>query len=90
MIIVSYDISDNKLRTRFSKMLEKNGAVRLQLSVYEINHTVRHLTNIRLLIDNEYSKKFAPTDSVIIINVDNEKVTKYGYAIHWDKDISFY
>ena len=42
------------------------------------------------LNDGEYSKKFAPKDSVIIINVDNEKVTKYGYAIHWDKDISFY
>ena len=36
MLVVSYDIKDDKLRTKFSKMLTKNGAVRLQYSVYEI------------------------------------------------------
>lgn len=35
MIIISYDISDDKMRTNFSKMLKKNGAIRLQFSVYE-------------------------------------------------------
>lgn len=29
MLVVSYDISDDKLRTRFAKMLTKNGAIRL-------------------------------------------------------------
>ena len=33
MIIVSYDISNTKLRTRFSKMLLKNGGIQLQFSV---------------------------------------------------------
>ena len=32
MIIVSYDITDDKMRTNFSKMLKKNGAIRLQFS----------------------------------------------------------
>lgn len=34
MLVISYDIHDTKLRTRFSKMLTKNGAIRLQFSVY--------------------------------------------------------
>ena len=39
MLVISYDIKDDKLRTRFSKMLTKNGAIRLQYSVYEVNNT---------------------------------------------------
>ena len=35
MIIVSYDIKDDKIRTKFAKMLCANGAIRLQFSVYE-------------------------------------------------------
>ena len=41
MIIVSYDISDDKMRTNFSKMLKSNGAIRLQFSVYEVRNTKR-------------------------------------------------
>ena len=41
MLLVSYDIADNRMRARFSKMLTKNGAIRLQLSVYEIVNTKR-------------------------------------------------
>ena len=37
MIIISYDISDTKLRTKFSKFLMKSGGIRLQYSVYEFN-----------------------------------------------------
>lgn len=32
MIIISYDISDTKLRTKFSKFLMKSGGIRLQYS----------------------------------------------------------
>ena len=39
MIIVSYDISDNKMRNHFSKMLKGNDAIRLQYSVYEVRNT---------------------------------------------------
>ena len=37
MIIISYDIKEDKVRSKFAKMLEKNGAIRLQYSVYEFN-----------------------------------------------------
>lgn len=32
MFVISYDIKDDKVRTRFSKMLTRNGAIRLQYS----------------------------------------------------------
>lgn len=89
MLIISYDISDDKLRQRFSKMLEKNGAVRLQFSVYEVNHTSRHMNNLRLLIHHDYVPKFDSTDSVLIITVPNNHVEKFGYAVHWDEDVTF-
>jgi len=46
MIIISYDIKDDKLRTKFSKMLRSEGAIRLQYSVYEVNNTQRIIDNI--------------------------------------------
>lgn len=45
MIVVSYDISDDKLRTKFSKYLSKFGH-RLQYSVFEIDNSTRILNNI--------------------------------------------
>lgn len=88
MLIISYDISDTKIRTRFSKMLVKNGCVRLQYSVYEINNTNRVIENLKLKI-SDYAKKFSFDDSVIIFDVLEIKLTKYGNSIHRDKDIVY-
>lgn len=89
MLLISYDIADDKLRSRFSKMLSKNGAIRLQMSVYEFNNTQRMMDNIRLQIKNTYAKQFTGADSVLIFEVNNEKVEKYGNAIHRDQDIVY-
>lgn len=89
MLVVSYDISDTKLRTRFAKMLTKNGAIRLQFSVYEVNNTVRVLENLLLKID-EFSRNFTGADSVIIFDVSSVKLKKYGNAIHRDTDILYF
>ena len=51
MIVVSYDISDDKLRTRFSKYLSKFGH-RLQYSVFEIDNSPRIIDNIITDIKN--------------------------------------
>ena len=90
MLVVSYDIKDDKLRTKFSKMLTKNGAVRLQYSVYEINNTERVMNNLMVIIENEYVPKFDGGDSVIIFDVSAVKLKKYGNAIHRDKDIVYF
>lgn len=89
MLIVSYDIQDDKIRTKFSKMLKKNGAIRLQLSVYEVNNTNR-MMDILLLKIEHFSKYFTGADSVIIFDVNSIKLKKYGNAIHRDKDVVFF
>ncbi len=88
MLLVSYDIADNRMRARFSKMLTKNGAIRLQLSVYEIVNTKRFSNNLLIKIE-AFAKQFSPSDSVIIFEVQRDCLKKYGSAIHIDQDIVF-
>jgi CRISPR-associated protein Cas2 len=90
MLVISYDITNDKLRSRFSKMLTKNGAIRLQMSVYEVNNSKRMLDNIIVSIETNFRTKFSGEDSVIIFDVNAEKMIKYGNAIHRDKDIVFF
>jgi len=90
MLIVSYDIQDDRLRTHFSKMLTKYGAVRLQYSVYEVNNTERILNNLKVLIEEQFSKKFDGGDSIIIFDVSAVRLKKYGNAIHRDQDVLYF
>lgn len=87
MIIISYDIHDNKLRTKFSKYIKKFGN-RMQYSVFEITNSKRMLSNIMAEITNNFEKQFEQTDSVIIIETsENCKITKWGYAKNDESDI---
>ncbi|HLV40458.1 CRISPR-associated endonuclease Cas2 [Xanthomarina sp.] len=90
MLLISYDIKDDKLRTAFSKMIRANGAIRLQYSVYEINNTKRILDLIKIEIKHTFSKQFSADDSIFIAEFDESKVIKYGNAIHRDKDLLFF
>lgn len=89
MIIISYDIKNDKIRTKFAKMLRAQGAIRLQFSVYEVNNTQRIINNIKTNIVDRYSKLFTGADSVLIFDAPNAKVEKYGNAIHRDSDIVY-
>ena len=75
MIIISYDIADDMIR--------------LQLSVYEVMNTKRIVDNIVAKIE-AYSKHFTQDDSVVIFEVDSDKIAKYGNAIHRDKPIVYF
>lgn len=87
MIIVSYDISADKLRTRFSKYLSKYGR-RLQYSVFEIENSEKMLNNIMAGISNDFEKKFTQSDSVIIFVLSSScKSIRYGYAKNEEKDL---
>lgn len=68
MIIVSYDISDDKLRTKFSKYLSRFGH-RIQYSMFEIDNSERILNNIICDIHNQFEKKFSQEDSIYIFNL---------------------
>ena len=89
MIIISYDIKNNKLRTRFSKMLSRYGAIRLQYSVYEVNNTKRIIEIITFQIVEGFGPLFTPDDSVVIFEVLSRNVIKFGNAIHRDQDVVF-
>lgn len=58
MILVSYDISDDKLRSRFAKYLSKFG-YRLQYSVFRIDNSDRILNIISDEIENKFSRSFS-------------------------------
>ena len=87
MLIISYDITNDKLRTKFSKFLTKFGH-RLQFSVYEITNSKRVQDNIVCEIKNTFEKKFSQSDSIVIFNLsENCKVTRFGYAKNDNSDI---
>lgn len=88
MKIISYDISDDRWRARFTRMLVKHGAIRLQYSVYEVANTKRVMDNLTAKIE-AWAKYFTLDDSVIIFDVDENKMIKYGNAIHRDKPVVF-
>ena len=89
MIIVSYDITDDKIRTNFSKMLKENGAVRLQYSVYELQNTKRIIDNLFVKIE-VFSRHFTQDDSVVVFDVSSDNIKKYGNAIYRDKPIVYF
>ncbi|MBW6487724.1 CRISPR-associated endonuclease Cas2 [Sulfurimonas sp.] len=87
MIIVSYDISNDKLRTRFSKFLLKYG-FRLQYSIFQIRNSKRILALVSSEIKNKFEKCFSQTDSIIIFNLSEQcKITRYGYAKNDEEDL---
>ena len=90
MIVISYDIKDTKLRTAFSKMLMKNGAIRLQMSVYEVRNSQRVLENVKIEIEHRYSQKFDGGDSIVVFETLESKTVKYGNAIHRDSEILYF
>ena len=60
---------------------------RIQYSVYEIDNSPQLLENIIQEINNIYSKKFGPEDSVYIFRLSQTcKVIRLGYAKNEEKD----
>lgn len=89
MIICAYDISDTRLRTQFSKQLQKYGR-RLQYSVFELNNSPRVLNNVVVDIDRYFKPRFEQTDSVIIFqicNADKPRIKRYGWAVNEERDM---
>lgn len=87
MILISYDISNNKKRAKFSKFLEKFGH-RIQYSVFEIDNSEKILKNIIAEIEGHFAKKFDQSDSVYIFKLSNTcSISRYGYAQNELQDI---
>lgn len=91
MLIISYDIAEDKVRNKFSKFIKKYGR-RLQYSVYEIRNSDRILDIICAEIDVTFAPIFSKSDSVYIfpISAPNEaKIIKYGWPEDEDLDFLF-
>lgn len=86
MMIVSYDISDNKVRTKFSKFLMEYGD-RLQYSVYEIKNSDRVLNIITEKVKADFEPLFTNADSVMIFRFHEREVLRFGNAIHRTGDL---
>ncbi len=87
MVIVAYDISDDRIRTRFAKFLSKYGH-RIQYSMFEIKNSKRILDIIVLEIQKGFDKYFEETDSILVLQLSKQcKVDKYGYAKHDDEEV---
>jgi len=87
MLIVSYDIANDKLRSQFSNFLKKFG-YRLQYSVFQVKNSKRVLDNITAEINSYFGKRFEQTDSVIIFQLSQQcKKTCFGYAVNDDDEL---
>lgn len=87
MVIISYDISNNKLRTRFSKYLTRFGH-RIQYSVFEIDNSNKLLNNIICDIENKFAKLFSEEDSIYIFKLSAScEIKRYGYAKHEEESV---
>jgi len=80
MILLSYDISNDKLRTKFAKFLSKFGH-RIQYSVFEIDNSNSLLDNVILEIKTKFEKNFSNEDSIMIMKLSSScEIIRMGYA----------
>lgn len=87
MILISYDISNNKIRTKFNKYIRKFGHM-VQYSVYEISNSEGTLEKMMWNIENHWEKVFEESDSVLIIKTSKScSIKRFGYARHDEDDI---
>lgn len=89
MMIIAYDFTENKIRTKFSKFIQKFGR-KLQYSVYEIKNSGRVLQLIINEIELKYKKKFTNADSILIFQTCEgcaKKIRRYGYALNDEKEV---
>ena len=86
MVVVSYDISNDKLGGGVAKYLSRFGH-RLQYSVFEIDNSEKIVNNIVNDLKNKYEKSFSQEDSVIIFKLSSScEVLRFGYAKNDEKD----
>ena len=91
MLIVTYDIHDDKTRAKLSKLLKRFWRM-LQYSVYEIKNSERILNILKSEIEMKLMPKFTGADSVLIIPISKaqrEKVIRYWQPAMEEEEILF-
>jgi CRISPR-associated protein Cas2 len=91
MIIATYDIHDDKLRTKFWRLLKKYWR-RLQYSVFEVKNSDRILNILKREIEEKFKPKFTWADSILLIPVtkaDMDKVIRYWQPAMEEEELLF-
>lgn len=91
MLIVTYDIHSDKLRTKFWKFLKKYWR-RIQYSVFEIKNSDRILWIIKTQVEEIFSKRFTWADSILIIPIskaDRKKLIRYWQPAMEEEELLF-
>lgn len=91
MLIVTYDIHNDKIRTKFWKLLKKYWR-RLQYSVFEIKNSERILNILKLEIEKNFSPKFTWADSILVFPISdslNKKVLRYWQPALEEEELLF-
>ena len=86
MLIVAYDIHNDKLRTKFWKLLKKFWR-RLQYSVFEVKNSERILWILKTEIENIYAPRFTWADSIIVFPVS--KVLRFWQPALEEEELLF-
>lgn len=92
MLLITYDISNDRKRTKFAKFLEGYGE-RVQYSVFKVKNSKRILSIITTTIKEKFAKQFTGEDSIYIFSVCdscNKKVFKLGHATYEDQDVVYF
>jgi CRISPR-associated protein Cas2 len=91
MLIISYDFSQDSIRTKFAKFLNEHGH-RIQYSVFVLKNSPRILNIVLTEIKKNYLKHIDDTNSVMIFQVCKGcegKIIRYGYAKQEEQDVIF-
>lgn len=87
MLLVMYDIQEDKLRADFAKFLKRYGR-RIQYSVYEIKNSSRIIKLIKKEIELQFKKYFSQGDSVLVHDIpDNAEILRFGYPVNEETDL---
>ena len=79
--LICYDITDDHLRTKLAKRLEKAGCIRLQKSVFLAPHfDARRLNILRGGIINLLPTSLSPDESVITIPIEKDNLSDIVWA----------
>ncbi len=85
--LISYDLADDRLRTRAAKLLLRHGCKRLQKSVFfGPGFSVRELGRLRTALHRLLDGKTADSDSVLCFPVSQNRLPE----VLWEGDPTFF
>lgn len=92
MILVTYDIRNDKKRTKFAKFLQQFGE-RVQYSVFTVRNSKRVLAIIMNEIQYRFEHQFEKCDSIYIFQMCNgckDDIVRYGSPKHEENGLVFF